>query len=99
MVHKIDLELLLQNLQGMPEAPPPEYTPGVRYLLGVLVIPLLEDRTVVLDSLNYDRFSYDDLNALLDHLEYAGRQACCLGDLASSLCKLPPCSALRPVFC
>lgn len=99
MVNKVDLKILLQNLGTLPEAAPPEYTLGVRYLVDVLVMPLLEDRTVMLDSLDYDRFGQDDLDALFGHLDHTGELIYRLEDLASSLGKLPPCCIPRPIFC
>lgn len=98
MIQKFDMELLLQNMLALPEkgkAPVPE---DLRYLMDAVVIPLLNEETVSLTSLDYDRFEEADLDSLEQYINNAGRDSG-LWTLKADLDRLAPFCLSQPVFC
>lgn len=99
MVNKVDLELLLQNMLALPEkgqSPVPE---ELRYLMDAVVIPLLNEHTVSLSGLDYDRFEEADLDLLERYVDRATNRNSRLWLLRTELDRLSPLCVHRPVFC
>ena len=99
MNQKFDPELLLQNMLALPEkgkAPVPE---DLRYLMDTVVIPLLNEETVPLAGLDYDRFEEMDLDSLEEYIKKAADRDGGLWLLESELSHLSPLCGPCPVFC
>ena len=99
MVSKIDPALLLQNLGAIPERELLFVPENLRYLMDAVVIPLLNEQTVSLSSLDYDQFEETDLDSLEQYVDKVTGKNSDLWLLRTELGRLSPLSIHRPVFC
>lgn len=99
MVSKIDPALLLQNLGAIPERELLFVPENLRYLMDAVVIPLLNEQTVSLSSLDYDQFEETDLDSLEQYIERDTGKNSDLWLLRTDIDRLSPLSIHRPVFC
>lgn len=99
MASMIDRGLLLKNLALLPEAKPLASPEEHSYLMEAIVAPLLNDQTVTLASLDYDRFDEKDLDSLLAYLDGVTERVERLREIIIPMEKLAPLCVSHPVFC
>lgn len=99
MANKIDRELLLQNMLALPEEELSPIPKNLYYLMEAIVTPLLNDETIPLSSLDYDRFEEDDLDFLVGYMEEIEKKDSRLRWLNSEIGRLSPLCVHQPVFC
>ncbi len=99
MANMIDQGLLLRNLALLPEARPLTVPEDLSYLMEAIVIPLLNDQSVTLASLDYDRFDEEELDSLMAYLDGVTEKVERLREIILPIEKLAPLCVSHPVFC
>ena len=99
MKRTLDLQKFYHNLLALPGSPAPTPPANVRYLMDALVTPLMEERQVDLESLDYSRFEQEDLDDLDAYVGDLDKRFNDLLQMCGSLEKLPALCAPFPVFC
>ena len=99
MKRTLDLQKFYQNLLALPVSPAPTPPANVCYLMDALIAPLLEERRVDLESLDYSRFEQEDLDDLDAYIGKLSKRYIDLLQMCGSLEKLPALCAPFSVFC
>lgn len=99
MARTIDKALLFQYLLELKERDPLFIPENIRYLMDTVVTPLLNDQTVRLTDLNFDRFDEDALDTLEQYVGEVAGKIDPLHQLDYQLARLSPLSVSDPIFC
>lgn len=94
-----DWGVLLENLAMLPTVEPSTVPEEFSYLMEAIIIPLLDEQTVTLDGLDYDRFEEDKLDSLIAYLDGITEKTERLREIILPIEKLAPLCVSHPVFC
>lgn len=101
MARRIDEALLFQYLLELKEKEPFSVPENIRYLMDAVVTPILNDRTVRLSDLDFDRFDEEALDALEQYVEEVTGKSdySYQHQVELHLGRLSPLYSSQPVFC
>lgn len=96
---KLDLELLSMRFSQAKDEPPVP-TDGINpYLLEKILLPCMNDESVLLRDIDYDAFEIEDIDDLESYYDSLSRAGCQLGQLTETVRKCPPEARKARLFC
>ena len=96
---KLDLELLSMRFSQAKDEPPVP-TDGINpYLLEKILLPCMNDESVLLRDIDYDAFEIEDIDDLESYYDSLSRAGCQLGPLPETVRKCPPEARKARLFC
>lgn len=96
---KIDLSILVKNLNALPHTPAPKPKKVSQYVLTHILEPLKAGVHVSFAELDFEAFTEDDLDSLCQVLSEAEARQDGLVRLRSTFCASEPKAAARQKFC
>lgn len=96
---KIDLFMLVKNLNALPHTPVSEAENVSPYVLKHILEPLKTDNYVSFADLDFGAFTEEDLDALRDMLSAAESRQYRLNCLCGTFCDSAPKAAAQRKFC
>lgn len=96
---KIDLSMLVKNLNALPHMPVPEPKKVSPYVLTHILEPLKTDDYVSFADLDFGAFTEEDLDDLRDALSAAEDRQYRLNRLCGTFCRSEPKAAAQRKFC